>query len=70
MIIWIIFKMFPTSYCSQNFHFTISCDERLWKFQNNLHGNSSIMWLGVNVLGIKSFLGIVSKKEYMFGRYL
>jgi len=46
------------------------CDERLWKFQNNLHGNSSVMWLGVNVLGIKSFLGIVSKKEYMLGRYL
>jgi len=41
------------------------CDERLWKFQNSFHGNFSVMWLGVNVLGIKSFLGIISKKEYM-----
>jgi hypothetical protein len=46
------------------------CDERLWKFWNNLHGNSSVMWLGVNVLGIKNLLGIVSRKEYMHGQDL
>jgi hypothetical protein len=27
------------------------CDERLQRFQNNLHGKSKVMWFGINVLG-------------------